>query len=480
MVIIMEERSYCYNDVKLKVVDEQLAITFRAIINESNYRFIYNSLIGPVVNIDNWMDEDKILCMLSSIRKVDRDFVEMLLLGYSKSIEEIKEVLGEQGIRFLTESNLFCEKDGLLVNNGYVILPVNELLLIVSLPCIYKNGKAQFSDIYIGQDSMRLQQMLKNRHFNNVLDLCAGSGVQGLHYINTANNIFAVELNDNAFIAASLNATLNGSTNYHLYKGNLYEALPKDRQKFDCIISNPPYVPVPTNIEVAMCGDGGEDGLDIARKIIDGYRENLETGGYAYMVLECIGDEERPYILDYIKSSMKKGILNVSIIDKSSLLFQAHASAKLASVGNEALYSFYLGKWNELFDSMDATAIYPIVIEYINIDCEWTENIVRRYQTISLNTVYKLGKGVVYKLEDKPYYDIYKGERKRLSIRKDVFETLIKKDGNKICDFIAKKEDNKDFVNRMYEYLNTVILLHEQGLLDSIEIESNVQSNKDK
>lgn len=468
---------YCYNDVKLKMVDKALVEKFRVILNESNYRFIYNSLIGSTVNIDNWMEEDKIISILSGsgINKVDKDFVEMLLLGYSKPIEEIKDAIGEDGIRFLTESNMFYQKDALIINNGYVLLPVNELFLIVSLPCIYKNGKAQFSDIYIGQDSMRLQQMLKNKHFNNVLDLCAGSGVQGLHYIKKANNICAVELNDNAFVAASLNAILNEGINYNLYKGDLYEALPKDRKKFDCIISNPPYVPIPKNIEVAMCGDGGEDGMDIARRIIDGYPENLQTGGHAYMVLECIGDEERPYILDYFKSTMKKGIINVSIIDKSSLLFQAHASAKLASYGNENLYSFYFEKWIQLFNSMEATAIYPVVIEYINVNCEWTENIIKRCQTASLDTIYKLKEDVVYKLEDKAYYDLYQGERRKLSVRKDVFETLLKNDGNKILDFIPMKENSKEFISQMYEYLNTVVLLQEQGLLKSMQTKSSVQ-----
>lgn len=126
---------YCYNDVKLKMVDKALVEKFRVILNESNYRFIYNSLIGSTVNIDNWMEEDKIISILSGsgINKVDKDFVEMLLLGYSKPIEEINDGIGEDGIRFLTESNMFYQKDALIINNGYVLLPVNELFLMKQL-----------------------------------------------------------------------------------------------------------------------------------------------------------------------------------------------------------------------------------------------------------------------------------------------------------------------------------------------------------
>lgn len=465
-----ENQTFFYNQNKLKMVKKDLAIRFGEILNESNFRFIFNSVIGPTVNIDNWMDEKKFLELLNGIEKADCALIELLVLGYSKPAVLIKEILQDEGIEFLVQSNIVYRNNDLLVSNGYIILPVNELYLIVSLPCNYKNGKAQFSDIYIGQDSMRLQQMLKNKYFDNILDLCTGSGVQGLHYNGLANKISAVELNDNAYVAASLNAMINGmKETYSIYKGDLYKALPTDINRYDCIISNPPYVPIPKNIEVAMCGDGGEDGMEIAKRIIDGYKDYLQIGGYAYMVLECIGDEEEPYIIDYIRKTMKKGVLNVSIIDKNSLLFQAHASAKLASYSDSKLYSFYFNKWKELFEKMEATAIYPVVIEYINQDCVWKENIVRRYENISLNSFFKIGENVNYCIEDKPYYNVYKQKNKIMSVRKDIFDTLLKNSGKRIIDFKFENEmDEKEYVCAMYELLKTVILFSEQDLLPKV------------
>lgn len=236
--LIMGREIY-YNENKLNPVPKEKAIKFKKILDDSNYRFIFNSLMGPIVNIDNWMDEIKILDMIKNIDKNDRDLLELLLLGYSKPVKNIEKLLKSEGVKFLLETNMFYKKDDFLNGNGYILLPVNELYLIVSLPCSYTNGKSQFCDIYIGQDSMRLQQMLKNKKFNMVLDLCAGSGVQGLHYVNTAKEVLAVELNDNAFVAATLNAYINGAMeNYHVYKGDLYTALSSTTEKYDCIISN--------------------------------------------------------------------------------------------------------------------------------------------------------------------------------------------------------------------------------------------------
>ena len=66
-----ENQTFFYNQNKLKMVKKDLAIRFGEILNESNFRFIFNSVIGPTVNIDNWMDEKKFLELLNGIEKAD-------------------------------------------------------------------------------------------------------------------------------------------------------------------------------------------------------------------------------------------------------------------------------------------------------------------------------------------------------------------------------------------------------------------------
>lgn len=452
------EKKY-YNANHLNDTPFELAQKFKQIIVNSNYRFIYNSIVGPMVNIENWMDEQRILDNIKSIQSEGQLLIKTLMLGESISLDDANHIFGDEGIRFLLQSNMFFLNQNTLIGNGYVLLPVNDLFLIVSLPSSYSNTKSKFSDIYIGQDSMRLQQMLINKHFHKVLDLCSGSGVQGLHYSKFSDEIRAVELNDNAVIAAILNAKINGCLNYKINKGDLYQELPKGT-KFDCIISNPPYVPIPKDIEVAMCGDGGEDGMDIAKRIIDGYGEYLQPGGYAYMVLECVGDEDEPYILNYFRERLKTGEINVSIINKSTVIAQAAASAKLACGKDENSYSYYLEKWFDLFRRINATSIYAVTIEYKKTEEKWRENIIKVYNSVSLNQLLNFNEDIRFEHSLKEYYDLYKNKKRIFSIRKDLYEKLLKYQDRRIIDMIEDEGINPiKLVSDSSEMVNLLTLL---------------------
>ena len=50
-----------YNKNQLKIVDKLLAKKFAYIISKTNYRFLFNSIIGIVVSIDTWPREDVVL-----------------------------------------------------------------------------------------------------------------------------------------------------------------------------------------------------------------------------------------------------------------------------------------------------------------------------------------------------------------------------------------------------------------------------------
>ena len=461
----MQEDRKFYNPNKLVDVSKEIAIKFRNIINDTNYRFVYNSVVGAIVNIENWIDETKINKIISNIPYKEKLLVKTLLLGEDIDYNEATKLFGNEGIEFLERTNMFSACGENLICNGYILLPVNELYLIVSLPSNYKHAKSRFSDIYIGQDSMRLQQMLSNRTFDSVLDLCSGSGVQGLHYGRYANSICAVELNNNALTAASLNAKLNGYDNYKIFHGDLYSALTEITQ-FDCIISNPPYVPVPKDIEVAMCGDGGEDGMDIAKKIIDGYPTYLRQGGIGYMVLECIGDEEKPFILDYYQQVLQRGEINVSIISKSTLLSQADASARLICGEDSESYPLYLKKWLSVFKKLGATSIYSVVIEYKKNSVDWTENIVRNYYKFPFNKSIEFLSGVSVKSAIKEYFDIYHDGFKVFSVRKDLFERIEHYRGKQVLDILDEDfEQDKDSVNQINEMMNTIDVFASYGLL---------------
>ncbi len=122
----------------------------------------------------------------------------------------------------------------------------------------------------------------------SVLDLCTGSGclaiLAALAY--PAAEIDAVELSPDAFAVAALNVEEHGLENrVFLHEGDLFA--PLGGKAFDLILANPPYVgadamkalPPEFRAEPALALAGGEDGLDIVRRILAEAPNYLNKGG---------------------------------------------------------------------------------------------------------------------------------------------------------------------------------------------------------
>lgn len=76
-----------------------------------------------------------------------------------------------------------------------------------------------------------------------ILDLCTGSGCIALALAQALPNatIYAVDIAQHALSLTQENAQKNNIFNINIIQSDLYEQLPANI-KFDCIVSNPPYV----------------------------------------------------------------------------------------------------------------------------------------------------------------------------------------------------------------------------------------------
>lgn len=146
-------------------------------------------------------------------------------------------------------------------------------------------------------------EIIKNRHYKTVLDLCSGSGALGIAIAKECHGV-KVTMSDESEVALRIARSnvenLGLSKECKVVKGNLFEPFKKffGNQKFDLIISNPPYIPtdvIPTlerevkDYEPVSALDGGETGLDYYNKIISSAREYLKKNGS--IVLEIGHDQ---------------------------------------------------------------------------------------------------------------------------------------------------------------------------------------------
>lgn len=135
---------------------------------------------------------------------------------------------------------------------------------------------------------------LRQQEAPRVLDLCAGSGCLGLAIASQvpAARVVLGELSDGALRVCRQNIRRNGLTGR--VTAMQLDALRPPVQRlgdFDCIVSNPPYIPsgdIPgldasvRDYEPHMALDGGADGLDFYRAILRHWPAVLHPGSRLY------------------------------------------------------------------------------------------------------------------------------------------------------------------------------------------------------
>jgi release factor glutamine methyltransferase len=121
----------------------------------------------------------------------------------------------------------------------------------------------------------------------SVLDLCTGSGALGIVAAGAgAARVTAVDASRRAVLAARFNARLNG-VRLRALRGDLFE--PVAGERFDVIVSNPPYVP---GEGAGRAFDAGDDGRELIDRVCAQAVDHLLPGGAALLVQSSICGEE--------------------------------------------------------------------------------------------------------------------------------------------------------------------------------------------
>ena len=139
----------------------------------------------------------------------------------------------------------------------------------------------------------------------SVLDLCTGSGAIAIAVAKEAEKrklkvkVTATDISEAALTLAKENAQLNEADILFL-QSDLFNRI---RGRFDIIVTNPPYIPTATvdtlqkevkDYEPRLALDGGEDGLDIYRRIAADAFKYLNREG---MIVMEVGEGEADAVL---------------------------------------------------------------------------------------------------------------------------------------------------------------------------------------
>ncbi len=122
----------------------------------------------------------------------------------------------------------------------------------------------------------------------SAVDICTGSGCLAVIAAKFFPNalVDAVDLSADALAVAEINVAGHGvGDQVSLFQGDLFA--PLSGRRYDLIITNPPYVdhdalsayPPEYQAEPVLAHDGGTDGLDLVRRIIEEAPGHLNAGG---------------------------------------------------------------------------------------------------------------------------------------------------------------------------------------------------------
>lgn len=211
--------------------------------------------------------------LVQHILKIDRN---KLIIEREKEVEEckkeeyknyIKEIVEGKPIQYITNNQEFMKLNFYVDQNVLIPQPDTETLVEEVLNMVDKNEKIK------------------------ILDMCTGSGAIGVslaYYLNKSQ-ITLADISNEAIKIAKVNAKKNKvQERTRFIKTDMFENI---KEKFDIIVSNPPYIK--TNIihtlekqvqnEPHMALDGGEDGLEFYKILIEEAPKYLEKSGKLFL-----------------------------------------------------------------------------------------------------------------------------------------------------------------------------------------------------
>jgi release factor glutamine methyltransferase len=212
-------------------------------------------------------------------------------------IANIKRLIQGEPLQYITGLQEFMKLKFLVTKDVLIPQPDTEILV---------------------EEVIRIAQDIDNPV---ILDLCTGSGAIAVSIAKYVPNvkIIATDISKKALDIAKQNAKLNGVANtIEFVESDLFDKL--KNQKFDIIVSNPPYIPtedikkLPKDVqgEPTLALDGGKDGLDFYKKIAkDGYkflnRQGflcLEIGYNQKDTVKKVINAEKRYVETYCKKDL--------------------------------------------------------------------------------------------------------------------------------------------------------------------------------
>ena len=156
----------------------------------------------------------------------------------------------------------------------------------------------------LGGASLTLARITPRRDIGRAMDLGCGAGSQVLHAARHASRVVATDTNPRALRLTALTAALSGiaEEQVDLREGSLFA--PVSDERFDLVVSNPPFVISPSHRFTYR--DAGLPGDELSRLVVRGAAAHLAPGGMAAVLgnwLHVEGEDWRERVAEWVSGT---------------------------------------------------------------------------------------------------------------------------------------------------------------------------------
>lgn len=216
----------------------------------------------------------------------------------------------------------------------------------------------------VGGASLTLAGLQLTTPAERVLDLGTGCGIQALRARRSAASVVATDVSERALRYTRLNTLLAGIDRIDVRRGDMFA--PVVGERFDRIVSNPPFVITPRidGVPAYEYRDGGRVGDGLVAEFIAGVGAHLNPGGTAQL-LGNWESRDGESGLDRVRGWVDAAGLDAWVIERELLDPVAYAELWIRDAGTlpgTPAFDELLGAW---LDDFDARGVREVGFGYI-------------------------------------------------------------------------------------------------------------------
>lgn len=235
--------------------------------------------------------DDEALVMWRTRRGTVLDIlIRLFLMNLPVDVDVAKRAVVPMTLEELTAAGLL-QGNGSTVVASVNLLPYQGLWFAFDSPKRLATSSARDYVMGIGKSSITLACHTVRKPCRQVLDLGTGCGFQALLAARHSQRVLAVDRNPRAVRLAAFNAALNGMEQVECLEGDFFK--PVMGQRFDLIVTNPPFVVSPDIRYIYR--DSGMPGDQICQRIVQELPQFLEEGGFAQMLCNWVEPSDQDW-----------------------------------------------------------------------------------------------------------------------------------------------------------------------------------------